>query len=159
MQPASLKSDVNSSAVVWGSFCGGSLANFKSRIDRTRHCKMMLSYYIYRGQLPHLLWYFVVFIIFNLRYLMLHGFWSYFLLADMKWVTLDILIVHAFSVMHHPPPPPGVFMLAVIMRGFFIIHIMIDVPLVVVFMLQSRMIVLCQEHTEPPNTAVHRLRC
>lgn len=45
-----------------------------------------------------------------------------------------------------PPPPPGVFMLAAIMRGFFIIHIMIDVPLVVVFMLQSHMIVLCQEH-------------
>lgn len=78
---------------------------------------------------------------------MLHGFWTYFLLADMKWVTLDILIVHACSVMHHPPPSPGVFMLAAIMRGFFIIHIMIDVPLVVVFMLQSHMIVLCQEHT------------
>lgn len=57
MQPASLKSDSNSSAAVWGSFCGGPLANFKFRIGRSRHCTMMLSYYIYRGQLSPLWWF------------------------------------------------------------------------------------------------------
>lgn len=159
MQPASLKSDSNSSAAVWGSFCGGPLANFKFRIGRSWHCTMMLSYYIYRGQLSPLWWF-----LFFLNYLICSILCYIVFGASPCWPTWNGFHWTNSSFTHSlwcniPPPPPVVSMLAAIMRGFFIIHIMIDLPLVVVFMPQSHMIVLCQEHPELPNTAVHRLRC
>lgn len=52
-----------------------------------------------------------------------------------------------------------VFMLAATMRGSFIIHAMIDVPVVAVFVLQSHQTLSRQQHAALPNTPVRRLRC
>lgn len=76
---------------------------------------------------------------------------AFFPLAGIKCFTVHIVIIHGFSVMHRFFSS-FVFMLAVIMRGSFIIHAVIDVPLVGVFMPQSHQTLLRQQHIALPNT-------
>lgn len=97
----------------------------------------------------------VYYFMFTLQYFLLHAFWRR---CSSCWLTWNGLL-WTYSLFMHSLwciifPSPVVCMLAAIKRGCFIIHMMIDVPPVVVFMLESHPIVLRQESTGLPTTAV-----